>query len=429
MAIEKLTIENFKGISASTTFPVCPITLFIGPNSSGKSSAIHALAALSQTVKLANTSRQLVLDDEYAQVHLGRFIEVIHTKSYQGAIRLGVGIDKIGRRIHLSKDEAPLVEANDPLYATYSFKSTKRTQDMYMDQADFQVGKRQFSFRSERQGAAYGFFVDGKKTSLKAKALGALRMGIEPQLSKVRREEDWVTAYLVAQLVPDVIAEHLRATLYLGPFRQAPQRRYPTRGATPIEVGAEGESAVTMLANEYVQTKTRPHLKEIGQWLKKMGLAQSVDVARVGKSDLFDVQMKLSDGASLPIADLGYGLSQVLPVLVQCSFAPKGSTLLFEQPELHLHSAAAKKLAGVFVDVVKNKNVRIVAETHSRELFSQLMSELQARNLALDQIAAYKVERVQGESQFTRIPIEDNDGHIETYEPWDNALVQVHDAI
>ena len=89
MPINKLRIENFKGVRDQAEFDIKPITLFIGPNSSGKSSCIHALAALSQTVKLPNSGRPLVLDDEFAQVHLGRFIEVIHSKSYTDAISIG----------------------------------------------------------------------------------------------------------------------------------------------------------------------------------------------------------------------------------------------------------------------------------------------------------------------------------------------------
>lgn len=89
MAIERLFVRNFKGIADLGWLDIRPITLFIGANSSGKSSCLHALAALSQTAKLPNNSRPLILDDEYAQVHLGRFIDVIHTRSYSNEIELG----------------------------------------------------------------------------------------------------------------------------------------------------------------------------------------------------------------------------------------------------------------------------------------------------------------------------------------------------
>jgi predicted ATPase len=76
-----------------------------------------------------------------------------------------------------------------------------------------------------------------------------------------------------------------------------------------------------------------------------MELAKHLDVNRVGNSDLFEINITLSDEKNFPLADLGYGLSQVLPVLTQCSFAPESSTLLFEQPELHLHPKSAKNLS------------------------------------------------------------------------------------
>ena len=78
MPIHSVTIENFKGVGEKTDIEIKPLTIFIGENSSGKSTVIHAIAALAQTVRLPNDSRPLILDDEYAFIHLGRFIEVIH---------------------------------------------------------------------------------------------------------------------------------------------------------------------------------------------------------------------------------------------------------------------------------------------------------------------------------------------------------------
>ncbi|MBD2695260.1 AAA family ATPase, partial [Anabaena catenula] len=52
--------------------------------------------------------------------------------------------------------------------------------------------------------------------------------------------------------------------------------------------------------------------------------------------------------------------SQILPVLVLCYYAPKGSTLIFEQPEIHLHPSVQAGLADVFIDVIKNRNMQII---------------------------------------------------------------------
>src|SRR6187455_2949089 len=105
MTIDHLSIKNFKGIADVAHFEIKPITIFIGPNSSGKSSCIHALAALAQTVKLPSSKRPIVFDDEYAQVHLGRFIDVIHSKSYRDSIDIGIAISRAERVIHsLARD-------------------------------------------------------------------------------------------------------------------------------------------------------------------------------------------------------------------------------------------------------------------------------------------------------------------------------------
>jgi len=122
--------------------------------------------------------------------------------------------------------------------------------------------------------------------------------------------------------------------------------------------------------------------------MNTLGLAKSIDVSRVGGSDLFDVSLTLEDNAKFAVADLGYGISQVLPVLAQCSFAPKGATLLFEQPELHLHPGAAKGLGSIFVEVAKKNSIKIVAETHSRELFCQILDEVRAKKISLSEIVA-----------------------------------------
>lgn len=419
MAISKLRIKNFKGINEASEFEIRPITLFIGPNSSGKSSCIHALAALAQSSKLPSSGRPLVLDDEYAQVHLGRFIEVIHSKSYSDAIEIGIESNTQKRNIN-SIGSAKSIQKGESFSADFSFKSTKRTQDIYLDKVTYTspAGNIKLSYNTTRKH----YSIEFNNKVLKNQSTHDSSLAVKLAPSTINGE-DSLNAFFTNESYSQIVTFELANTLYLGPFRQSPLRRYPTRGSSPAEVGAQGDNAITLLANEYVQTKGRPHLKQISTWLTTMGLAKSVEVSRVGKSDLFDVNVTLSDNATLPIADLGYGMSQVLPVLVQCSFAPKRATLLFEQPELHLNHSAAKLLSKVFVSVTKEKEVHIIAETHSRELFQGLLQEIREGRLSNNDLAVYTVVRQDGSSKFKKINIElDADGKPEIYDPWDNHL-------
>lgn len=421
MPIDKLTVTNFKGIAEKTVFEIKPLTVFIGPNSSGKSSCIHALAALAQTVKLASSKLPIVLDDEYAQVHLGRFIEVIHTKSYSDAIEIGVSLNKAGVTVKFSKEEEAILGKDDEVQVVYSYKSTKRTQDITMEKAEFSAGQKNLVFRKSEP--LYSIRLNSKLLNTKARHQSGLKLSFSPVTqAKQEDNEELFNAFMLNETITDLITSELRKTLYLGPFRQPPQRKYPTRGSAPSEVGAQGEAAITLLANEYVQSKVKTHINEISEWMKDLGLAHKVEVSRVGTTDLFDVKVTLSDGASLPIADLGYGVSQILPVLVQCSFAETGSVLLFEQPELHLHHTAARKLATILAKVAKKKNLRIVAETHSEDLFLQVLAELNNKIINIEDVVAYEVSRVDGKSEFKKIVINEDGGKFECESPWRRGI-------
>ena len=158
MPINALHVSNFKGIGGAERIDIRPITIFIGPNSSGKSSCIHALAALSQTVKLPNNTRPLVLDDEFASVHLGRFIEVIHSKSYTDAVIIGLEVGAIQFAVASEaaegKEPRLHIDHREGLgKAVYSFKCTRRTQDTYLGAATLSVGD--LSYEVKRIGTGY----------------------------------------------------------------------------------------------------------------------------------------------------------------------------------------------------------------------------------------------------------------------------------
>jgi predicted ATPase len=422
MPINTLHATNFRGLHKPSPIRIKPITLFIGPNSSGKSSCIHAIATLAQSLKIPNNARPLSLDDEHAYVHLGRFIEVVHSKSYNDPITLGIEL----KDVKFTQFE-PGTHKQQPmsglLSADYSFKSTKRTQDTYLDSATIKIGS--FTYHAKRGTAGIYKITREGSSGTRSYPLksGFLFDEMAAFASATTKDLNTFLEFAPFSAAQNAIQSELRKVVYLGPFRQSPLRRYPTRGANPTEVGAQGESAITLLANEMVQSRKRPHSSQVASWLHALGLAKDIDISRVGASDLFDVTLKLQDGKSFPIADLGYGLSQILPVLTQCSFAPQGGTLLFEQPELHLHSLAVEPLAKVFIETARTKQAHIVAETHSPELFGQFVREIRANNLEPDEFIAYKVTRKDGCSEIKEIELHyDADGDVDIYEEWRKGL-------
>ena len=423
MPIDRLVIENFKGIADRKEFELRPITIFCGPNSSGKSSCIHAIAALAQTSKLSASQVPIVLDDEYAQVHLGRFMDVVHSRSIRDSFTIGVGLKKATQMFARTREDA---DVDPSLFFELSFKAKQAAQEIYIESAQMTLGSTTYDFK--KKGRTLGELStvrNGEKMPFSAVSNG--RLGLRPHLvfeGDREPDKDAMDAFMMMESVTQSLNRELRRTLYLGPFRQGPLRRYPTRGSQPTEVGPAGEAAVPMLANEYSRSATKhPNISQISEWIGRMGLGKKIEVVPVAKTDLFDVSLTLNDGARISIPDLGYGISQVLPVLVQCSFAPKGSTLLFEQPELHLHEGAARQLASVFVDVVRAKGVHILAETHSPHLFVELIRQVKSGRLSPNEVVLYDVVRRDGKSEFRKVDItKDADGYCEVDHPWAKGL-------
>jgi len=89
------------------------------------------------------------------------------------------------------------------------------------------------------------------------------------------------------------------------------------------------------------------------------------------------------------IPDVGFGVSQILPVLVLCYYVPDGSIILLEQPEIHLHPSVQSGLADVFIDVVKNRNVQIILESHSEHLLRRLQRRVADQTILPDETALY----------------------------------------
>ncbi len=272
-----------KGVSGSIDLDLRPLNFFIGPNSSGESSCLHGLAALSQTVKISNSASPLVLDDDFAYIHLGRFIEVIHSKTYSDAICLGITVNDfpIWR---FRKNQR--IEERSEGSAIYSFKCIMRTQEMYFAEACLRVKDRVYEIKKSKDVYILTSKASGASAPVDLRTgfvFQDFRMYMQDPEAEQWKDDD----FHALNYLQRAVQFELGKVAYLGPFRQPPSRRYQTRGSSPREVGAAGEATMTLLSNEAVQSRTRKHIAQIQGWLKHLGLGNRIDVNRVAASDMF----------------------------------------------------------------------------------------------------------------------------------------------
>jgi hypothetical protein len=204
---------------------------------------------------------------------------------------------------------------------------------------------------------------------------------------------------------------------YLGPLREYPKRSYVWAGESPLDVGRRGELAIPALLASRSQGKVispgprkrRQTVEErVGHWLKQMKLVDSFMLEPLAENrKVYELRVSTrSGGPQVLITDVGFGVSQILPVLVLCYYVPEGSTILLEQPEIHLHPSVQAALADVLIDVVKNRDVQIIVESHSEHLLRRLQRRIAEEELAADKAALYFCRIEGGESQIERLHLD-----------------------
>jgi predicted ATPase len=212
---------------------------------------------------------------------------------------------------------------------------------------------------------------------------------------------------------------------YLGPLRDKPGFIYPICHNS-VDVGTHGQYTAAML-NRYKESqvdyipsnifKTPKELstvsavnkvecalaKAVIDWLKYLDVAESVETHDRG----FGYELKvILPGIAKPLdlVHVGTGVSQVLPLLVMCLLAPMDSTLIIEQPELHLHPAVQTRLGDFFLAMALSGKQCLI-ETHSEYLINRLRLRLAlAQDDSLNALLkTYFVEKIGLESSFREV--------------------------
>lgn len=116
----------------------------------------------------------------------------------------------------------------------------------------------------------------------------------------------------------------------------------------------------------------------MARWLKELNLIHSFRLQPIAENrrDYEILVQRSPNSAEVLITDVGFGVSQILPILVLCYYVIQGATVIFEQPEIHLHPSVQAGLADVFIDVIKTRNLQIIIESHSEHLLRRLQRRI-----------------------------------------------------
>ena len=397
-----LHLKQFKSWTDTGPVTLAPVTLVLGANSSGKSSLIQSLLLLKQTVESSDRTIHLNLggDPSTDLFNFGDF-ESIHK---QGATddRFSIsfsfkGISTRQRKERVNGGHFSACYRQTPAGATV-------IQELLLKDSEGSHG-----FRIERQEkGAFSIFMDPDKKPLGKSKDYAPERSIAFSRPAISLLEDNGN---LAEDVSLAIDRKLRALTYLGPLRRQPERDYLWNKAQPGEIGIDGRRAIdALLASAFPDKPNSPGhnriLNGVSKWLRKMNLAEQLEVCQVGRSNRYEVVVS-SHGISTNLRDVGIGVSQVLPVLTVAFFAPPGSTVVLEEPEIHFHPLAQSLLAELFTEVSRERRIQFIVETHSEHLFRRMQTLIARRTIEPEHCAMYFVERDQEGSHLRELALDD----------------------
>ena len=407
--LKKLRIQNFKGWKDTTSIRMAPISLFFGANSSGKSSIGQFLMMLKQTVESPDRKAVFYPGGKNSAVQLGSYQEMVFHRDPENKISFNY---------------------EWTLPASTKFKDPNSGQSYLYNQVRFdaEVG---LGNKNQHTLVVDKFQYDLKELDTKSLSIGMERKADSRSEYKVEATDlslkrnkgrvwypgapvrfygfpDEVVAYHQnADFVQELNLQHeklFRSICYLGPLRTKAERLYSWTGMEPESVGYAGENTVAAILAArnrkislgYKKT-AKPFEQIIAMKLKEMSLIEEFKVSPISEQrQEYEVKIRTKgskDWVDLP--DVGFGISQVLPVLVQCFYAPANSIIIMEQPEIHLHPNAQSALADVMIDVInsrengKDRNSQLIIETHSEHFLRRLQRRIAEDKVSQKKVSAY----------------------------------------
>ena len=353
--ITKIAVKGFKSIAEECEIDIRPLTILAGANSSGKSSIMQPLLMLKQTLEAPYDPGPLLIDGPNVQFTLA--------EQFLSTLLNGKKADRFQVLIETRvPDFAQSVETTFRKGQT-GFEIVEMTAEV--SQASQKLPFKRFTLYPEMSVEEIRAYIgDQSPRRSDSKRIKRLRCFLGLESTEDNRLYNVSYNY---NFTYDLVESYIFKTIHLPGLRGNPERTYKFTSTGPLYPGAF-EYYTASVIHQWQETKDK-RLETLTDALCTLGLTGQVNTQKIGDVGI-ELQVgrlphdKTSVADMVNIADVGLGVSQVLPVIVALIVAEPGQLVYLEQPELHLHPRAQVALARVLADAAK-RGVRVVAETHS----------------------------------------------------------------
>ncbi len=408
-SITKISVRGYKSIAEECSMEVRPLTILSGANSSGKSSALQPLLLLKQTLETDYDPGSLLINGPNVQFTstetqlLSKLGSGVRAETFCVELEIdgdqclaevfGSGSNKGVKLVEMSYKEGEESYTLRPNMTPKEIDSLVPSQlkgfrEIFMDiLTDEYEAEREEEQAKEKPG--FEWVVQQSKCFL--------NFGLQP-VSEGERRTLPETLPLPRAKPSRSFEEHIKDVIHVPGLRGNPSRTYKTTSVGPQFPGTFNNYVASII--NFWGTNQQHLLDKLGQYLETLGLTWKVEA-----NQLDDVQVELlvgrlpHDAANgmndmVSIADVGFGVSQTLPVLVALLAAKPGQVVYLEQPEIHLHPRAQAAMARLLAEA-SGRGVRVIVETHSDLLLLSLQTLIAEGELDSEIVKLHWFSRLQ----------------------------------
>lgn len=421
MIINKWILENFKVVKERSEIPLALLTVFTGPNSSGKSSVLKSMLLVAQTYKNKDKTCPLQLNGPL--VSMGNYESIVHSGDAESTMHIGYEFEGFS----VSEDDGYCYYfAADVLMAGYGFnvgKSSKSdhnglrllSTELHMTMQNYATsGVESYSDADSvpikkrlvvKADGTEGFLISGSDPRLQRMwevsiASNLLMHGVNANNLEFKKISSGANTEVSSNgfeinpldLSYKKMCEHFADRMhYLGPLREDPKPWYPLSSAYSVsDIGKKGEKTIELFAHhkddlidvispnwfeqstyDTIELERKSLAEALSDWLLYLGVAYGVQTSEFDYGGTIYIVADRDGQKKRSLNHIGIGVSQILPILVMGLLAEQGATMIFEQPELHLHPKVQSRLGDFFLSMMMLKKQCII-ESHSEHIINRL---------------------------------------------------------
>jgi len=411
--IERIYAKNYRAFK-DLDVDLSKINLFFGPNNSGKSSILSLISVLSQTLNSSDHSVPLLLRG--SKEDLGTYGDMVHNHNTDDEITMGIQIKPFEKETQkiLKMGKKPF---NAIIELKYGFRPIRH--EIVLNQIVLDIPSEDVKLKIE------------KSKSYSSTNYYLTKLKIKENESDKHIKVDFLSHFLPHLYsnifesskirykflnFPFIFSREIKDVEFIGAFREPPKRTYMFSGENPGNVGTHGERAIDLMLIDYFkQGKEKKQIVNlISKWFKKCEISERININTISDRHQEITLSQISNDSYSSdkqenLVDVGYGCSQVLPILVAGYSLSEGKILMVQEPEIHLHPKAQAELGTFFYDLAK-KDVQSIIETHSEHLLLRLQAHIADKKSGLspDDIRIYYVKVKDGERKIERLNLKEN---------------------